>query len=164
MLTVAVAVSGAVAATGCCLAPSRWRARALAAVMAAACVPLLTDTMRMAAALALLLLVLLLSVGLRQRSTRERAADVHRAIGGALMAGMLFVGGHGTGDLTASAHGHGVGLSPHGVFGTAAAAYVVWTVAALARRRHRPDRVAARVEAGAMAVMFALAVLSMGLS
>ncbi len=163
MLTVAVAVSGAVAATGCCLARSRWRARALAAVMAAACVPILTDTVRMAAALVVLLLVLLLSVGLRRRSTRERALDMHRAIGGALMAGMLFAGGHGAGGPMAAVHDHGAGLSPHGVFGTAAAIYVVWTVAALARRRHRPVGAAARIEFAAMAVMFALAVLAMGL-
>ncbi|WP_135116401.1 hypothetical protein [Microbacterium sp. dk485] len=72
-------------------------------------------------------------------------------------------GGHGAGDSMAAVHDHGLGLPPHGVFGTAAAVYVVWTVVALARRRHRPAGAAARIEFTAMAVMFALAVLAMGL-
>lgn len=154
-----VAVAGAVAAGGCCLAPARRRARALAVVMAVACVPLLGETVRMAAALVLLMLAMLLSVGLRRRGPGERALDLHRSVGGALMAGMLIAGGHGAGHE--AVHAHGSSLSPHLVFAAAASLYVVWTMVALARPAHRPAAVAARIEMGAMGLMFALAVLAM---
>lgn len=156
MWGLSVAVAGAVAAGGCCVAPARLRARILAVAMALACLPLLSETLRMAAAAVVLLLALLLSVGLRHRPAGERAFDMHRALGGALMAGMLFAGGHEQ-VVAQGAHGHGATASPHVALGLLACGYVAWTLVALCVRRHRPPRIAARVEMAAMAAMFTLA-------
>ncbi|MGP3534532.1 hypothetical protein ACTU3I_07040 [Microbacterium sp. RD1] len=156
------ACAGVMAAGGCCLAQSRWRARALAVVMAVACLPFLPATLRMAAGLLLLSLAMVLSVGVRRLTPRERALDVHRAVGGALMAGMLLVGGH---DFAAgsTAHVHGAALSPHLLLAAGAIAYLGWSVTALTRRAHRPVGAAARVELVGMGAMFALLVAAMAL-
>jgi len=166
VLGVGVALAGAVAAAGCCLTPARGRARVLALTMAIACLPFLSDSLRIAAALIVLALAMLLAAGLRRRPARDRSPDLHRAIGGALMAGMLLAGGHAAADSDAShAHAHAgvTGLSPHVVLAVAAATYVAWTITAVVRRGHDPASTASRIELIAMGAMFALSIAAMAL-
>ena len=160
MWGMAAAAAGLVAAVGCCAAPTRWRARALAVLMALTCLPVLPDLARIAGAAGLIVAALALAVGSRRLPVAEGAADLHRAIGGALMAGMLLAGGHGAGAAI-GAHAHGGGASPHLLFALASLAYLAWTARAALRLRHPGADRAARAELAAMGAMFVLLLAGM---
>lgn len=176
-----VAVAGAVSAGACCVAPSRWRARVVAVVMALGCVPWLPAAVRLVVALVLVGAAVVLAAGLRRRTGSDRLVDLHRAVGGVLMGGMLLLGGHDADATAASlavtgdgaAH-HAGALSPHLALAAAGMAYLVWSVGAelsgIRRRRaalHGPAgatggrRLALFAERAGMAVMVGAAVSAM---
>jgi len=152
------AAAAVVGATGCCAAPSRWRARVLAVLMVACCLPFVLGA---AAAVAVLGAAVALAIGARHRSGAERGADAHRIAGAVLMAGMLLLGGHGATPMLA-AHAHGSAELPS--LSTAvlvgAALHVLWSLAILLRPRRRfPWPM--RLEAAGMAAMFGAMIAAM---
>ena len=158
MLGLIAAAAAAVGAAGCCAAPSRWRARVLAVLMVACCLPFVPAA---AAAVAMLGAAVALCVGTRQRPAAERLADAHRISGAILMAGMLALGGHGAGPIVA-AHAHGAAELPslHAALLVGAAIHVLWSLAILARP-HRRTAWPVRLEAGGMAAMLGVMIAAM---
>ncbi|WP_110588464.1 hypothetical protein [Microbacterium suaedae] len=157
-LEILMAGAGVVAASSCCAAPSLWRARFAAILMALACLPIADGRWALGVGVALFVASILLAAGARSRPSSARSMDLHRALGGALMGGMVLLGEH-TADVSSGAHAHGV--PAHAILAVASVVYLAWTCALLADRVRR-HRVAERTELIAMAVMFGAMILGMG--
>lgn len=150
---VMAAVAALVAAVACCVGDRRIPVRFLAITMVVASLPVSDGGYRLVMAGALLLGV----VAVLARRHAPAEGRLHRALGGLLMAMMLLAmppgGAEGVADgLDSLGHGHAGQLSLHVGLSIAAGGQALWLLA-LALRRH--GGAAARLEAGAMAVMFA---------
>lgn len=170
-LSAAAAVVGAAA---CCLTPNRARARALAILMAVACLPLLQSSLALLGiAAALLIAMIALSVGSRRQADAERLLDAHRISGAFLMVVMLLLGGHPPG-LKEPRTGGELGVLLHGGHSAASATalasgsiialalgYTCWSLVLCARASHgsapgsKKETLLSRLETGSMGAMFA---------